>query len=228
MKFKLKKMRNYLIFMFLTVLFLNNVSGITPKTSINYKNIEPNDSSKINKELSEEIIQMNKEDQELRYKLMESITPEGEMDSIVLQSIGEIDMRNTNRMKEIIETYGWPTISLVGKEAASMAIFLVIHADRDTAFQIKCLSLMKLAAEKEDIDLASYAVLIDRVLVHQDKEQIYGTQGGCDQSGWTADPIKEKDTIEERRKELGLTAFKEYKEMMDEYCKKHFDNNNEK
>ena len=114
-----------------------------------------NDTLKINRELSNEIIQMFKEDGEIRDKVMATISPEGEIDSILEQSGIDIDTRNTNRMKEIVETYGWPTTSMVGKEAASDAIFLLIHADRDIDFQNKCLSLMQIAAGKQDIDLAN-------------------------------------------------------------------------
>ena len=198
-----------MILLLLTMLFSTLVNG-------------QNDTLKINRELSNEIIQMLKEDQEVRNKVMATITPEGEIDSILEQSGIEIDTRNTNRMKEIVETYGWPTTSMVGKEAASDAIFLLIHADRDIAFQNKCLSLMKIAAGKQDIDLATYAVFTDRVLSNQKEKQIYGTQGTCSKKGWKADPIQDKKNIETIRKQVGLSTFKEYKEMMDEMCKKWF------
>lgn len=198
-----------MILLFLTMLFSTLVNG-------------QNDTLKINRELSNEIIQMLKKDQEVRNKVMATISPEGEIDSILEQSGIEIDTRNTNRMKEIVETYGWPTTSMVGKEAASDAIFLLIHADRDIDFQNKCLSLMKIAAGKQDIDLASYAVFTDRVLINQKKKQIYGTQGTCSKKGWKADPIQDKKNIETIRKQVGLSTFKEYKKMMDEMCKKWF------
>jgi len=181
-----------------------------------------NDTLKINKELSNEILQMFEEDQEIRNKVMASITPEGEIDSALEQLGIKIDMKNTKRMKEIIETYGWPTTSMIGKEAASDAIFLVIHADKDIAFQNKCLSLMKIAAGKRDINLASYAVFTDRVLISQKKKQIYGTQGTCSKKGWKADPLQDKKNIETMRKEVGLSTFQSYQELMDAECKKWF------
>ena len=184
--------------------------------------MEQSDSSLINIELSKEIIQMHKEDQEIRIQLMQSITADGDIDSLLEQSGIEIDERNTRRMKEIVKTYGWPTVSMVGGEAAVQAIFLVIHADRDTAFQNQCLSLMEIAVKNENISLPSVAVFTDRVLVSQEKKQLYGTQGYCDEKGWEPDPIMELDKIDDRRKAMGLSTYQAYKTMMDEQCKKYY------
>jgi len=180
------------------------------------------DKPKFNRELSDEIIQMFAEDQEIRNKVMESMTPEGDIDPAIEQLGVEIDERNTKRMKEIVETYGWPGNSLLGKEAAASAIFLMIHADRDITFQNKCLSLMKIAAGRRDLDLATYAVFTDRVLINQKKKQIYGTQGTCSKKGWKADPLQDKKNIETLRKDVALQTFQAYQDLMDEQCRKWF------
>jgi hypothetical protein len=60
-----------------------------------------------------------------------------------------VDERHTARLKEIVALTGWPTVSLVGPEAASAAWLLVQHADLDPAFQAHCLSLMKQLPDTE-------------------------------------------------------------------------------
>jgi hypothetical protein len=87
----------------------------------------------------------------------------------------KIDIANTSRMKEIINSIGWPCISKVGAEAASDAALIVRHADHDVEFQIRCLELMEELPE-EEVDPRDVAYLEDRVRVNMGELQIYGTQ----------------------------------------------------
>jgi len=57
----------------------------------------------------------------------------------------EIDNENTKILKQIILEYGWPTISMAGKEASNAAWVIAQHADHDISFQKLCLSLLKQA-----------------------------------------------------------------------------------
>ncbi|PCI18997.1 hypothetical protein COB64_04490 [Candidatus Wolfebacteria bacterium] len=88
-----------------------------------------------NDSLGKEIIQMVEKDQHMRKS--------GNWDT-------SVDKKNTQRMKEIIDEYGWPTKSMVGWHAANKAWLLVQHADHDVEFQKKCLKLMKEAVEKKE------------------------------------------------------------------------------
>lgn len=90
----------------------------------------------------------------------------------------QVDIRNTERMKQIIGAYGWPTISMVGRIGSRSAWLLVQHADHDLKFQTKAFAKMKAVFKKSrsDIDPANIAYLTDHVLVNQDKKQIFGTQ----------------------------------------------------
>lgn len=89
-----------------------------------------------------------------------------------------IDIRNTEHMRQIVETYGWPTISMVGKIGSRNAWLLVQHANHDLKFQTKALAKMKAIFKKSrsDVNPAHIAYLTDRVLVNQGKKQIFGTQ----------------------------------------------------
>ena len=44
-------------------------------------------------------------------------------------TMGRIDQENTERLVLIVEQYGWPTSTLVGKDGAIAAWILVQHAD---------------------------------------------------------------------------------------------------
>ena len=67
----------------------------------------------------------------------------------IFEEVDSVDNKNLTRLKEIVDQYGWPTYSLVGKEAANAAFLIVQHAVSDRPFMRKCLLLMAPLLEKE-------------------------------------------------------------------------------
>jgi hypothetical protein len=86
----------------------------------------------------------------------------------------DLDVKNTERMKEIVAEINWPTIPKVGEIGSNNAWLLVQHADHDVAFQAYCLELMK-SVPANEIDSTNIAYLEDRVRVNQGRGQLYGT-----------------------------------------------------
>src|SRR5260370_9006664 len=127
-----------------------------------------------NQELRKELLGMTKEDQAARKAM---IGEKGcKPDSAAAKRIEAIDKVNTAGMKEIVDQYGWPGKSLVGKDGANAAWLLVQHADRDPAFQKRCLELLREAQKKGEVSGQELAYLTDRVRVAQGENQLYGTQ----------------------------------------------------
>ncbi len=62
---------------------------------------------------------------------------------------------NTENLKRIVHKIGWPTVSKVGLHASIYAAEVVLKADHDHVFQVRCLMKMKELPEgevrKEDI-----------------------------------------------------------------------------
>lgn len=156
--------------------------------------------------IAEELKAMYKEDQLMRHRYLNDPDNQKWDDSI--------DHRNTERLKQIIEEIGWPSISKVGKAGSFHAWLLAQHADHDHKFQKKCLKLMKEEPENE-IDKANIAFLEDRVAVSDGRPQIYGTQFYRNSDGQMEPrPILEPENIEQRRKSMGLKTFEEYQSGM--------------
>ncbi len=148
--------------------------------------------------IGEEIIEMAKLDQEMRKKNNDDREYWDE----------EVDKKNTERMKEIIAQIGWPTISKVGEVASDKAWLLVQHADHDAAFQRQCLDLMK-NEPKSEVLQENIAYLEDRVLLKEVGYQIYGTQFDEKDDEFFSKPIKDLETVDERRKAMGLDTLAE-------------------
>lgn len=124
---------------------------------------------------------------------------------------GELDSLNTLKVEKIIKEYGYPGISLVGKPTNEVAFYIIQHSKVIG----KYLPVIKDAAEKNELRFALYAMMLDRSLMFQDQEQIYGTQGSgmSVKNQTTGDwenlsfiwPIKDPSTVNERRKSAGFS-----------------------
>ena len=125
--------------------------------------------------------------------------------------IQAIDKKHTSRLKEIVAQYGWPTISLVGKEASNQAWLLVQHADHDLNFQEKCLGLIKKAVQQQDVSPQNFAYLSDRIRVAKNLPQFFGTQFTREKNGnILLFLIYRKKDVNIRRKRYKLEPLEKY------------------
>jgi hypothetical protein len=149
--------------------------------------------------IAAEIISMSEADQQMRMSRVWDST---------------VDVRNTRRMKVIVQQMGWPTRAKVGAEASHRAWLLVQHADHDRQFQEYCLALMK-AQGSNEVSAADIAYLEDRVRVKSGQPQLYATQFYVDAAGaFGPGPIEDRDNVDERRKAVGLVSLAEYMTVM--------------
>lgn len=124
--------------------------------------------------------------------------------------MGDGDKARTARIKEIVNTYGWPGRSLVGTEAAGAAWLLTSHAVTDVPFQRHALELMKKMGPCE-VEPTYLAYLTDRVLLAEGKKQLYGSYPTRGPNGeLIPQPIEDETNLDRRRAELGLQPFAEY------------------
>lgn len=155
-----------------------------------------------NPALRREILAMVDEDQRARTV---ALTPP--VGTEVFARMEAVDRRNTQRMKEIVATGGWPGRKLVGQDGAAAAWLLVQHADRDLAFQKLCLEKLGAAVTAGDADIKHLAYLTDRVAVAEQRKQVYGTQFTGDGPA----PIEDEERVDERRRAIGLSSMAAYR-----------------
>ncbi len=149
------------------------------------------------------LIAMAKADQEMRERAIKDMSPWDE----------SIDKGNTEALKEIIDSHGWPTISMVGKEASNAAWLLVQHADHDPTFQQYCLNLMK-NLPSDEVRAVDLAYLEDRVRVAQGRPQLYGTQFDNPGKNFGPKHVENRANLDKRRKAVGLEPFEEYRKKL--------------
>jgi hypothetical protein len=165
-----------------------------------------------NDELREELLAMFAEDQAVRTGI--PLPGDDRTAEELFGDMDNVDTRNSARMREILDEFGWPGWSLVGRDGAEAAWALIQHADLQPDLQQRGLALLRGAVEADDASPGDLAYLIDRVLVAQDLPQIYGTQIGPGPEGEVAPrtPIEDEANVDARRAAAGLGTLEEYYE----------------
>ncbi|MEU7280241.1 DUF6624 domain-containing protein [Streptomyces sp. NPDC045431] len=119
--------------------------------------------------------------------------------------------RHGDRLREIMDAYGWPTAERVGEDAARAAWLIAQHADRQLDVQRRALQLMERAVEAGAAGVRELAFLRDRTLVNEGRKQIYGTQiAGVKDGAPVPWPCEEPERMDELRAEVGIEPFDVY------------------
>jgi uncharacterized protein DUF6624 len=121
-----------------------------------------------------------------------------------------VDKKNLSRLEEIIKEHGWPGRSSVGGKASLAAFLILQHADYE--YQKMYFPLVREALKKGEIEASEVALLEDRILVREGKEQIYGTQLKQNETTGKVElsPIKDEENVDKRREAVGLPPIAEY------------------
>ncbi|WP_426480873.1 DUF6624 domain-containing protein [Chryseobacterium sp. R2ACT005] len=183
-----------------------------------------NAQQKVNETLKKELDDIMKVDQGYRMLFDTEITPEKkeqllkdlnidkeEFKKKNWQLVAEHDSLNIKKIESIIAQYGYPGKTLVGEPTNQAAWYVIQHSTKIG----KYLPLIKEAGKKKEIPFTWVAMMEDRYLMQEDKEQIYGTQGKGemtkDKDGkqifvnfvW---PVKDLKNVNKRRKEAGFDS----------------------
>lgn len=157
--------------------------------------------------LRTELLEMERLDRSVRADLVER----GELHTGSYHpEMQAVHRRHNVRMRTILETYGWPGRSLVGEDGCRAAGFVVQHAILDPDLQQRSVELLSEAVAKSEAEPFMLALLTDRVLMQEGKPQIYGTQYiGAKEGGVEPWPIANPETVDERRRSVGLPSLAE-------------------
>ena len=130
--------------------------------------------------------------------------------SSVEKNISILRRKNTAMLKKIIKDRRFLTSDIVGKKGMHDVFYIIQHSDHDPAFQKRCLKQFEHVAATGKADKRDLAYLTDRVLVNSGRKQIYGTQVDTTSGTVKLYPTIDVKNLDKRRKEAGLTPYKEY------------------
>jgi hypothetical protein len=133
-------------------------------------------------------------------------------DSAAKKDWKRIDSSNLVFIRNVVDKYGFPGLSIVGKEASNAAFLLCQHADNDINFQKQILADMEKLMKGKDVRPEDYAYLTDRIMVQEKGTQLYGTQFKNKNALY---PIIDSVNVDVRRKKMGLSTLSEYKKSIE-------------
>ena len=111
------------------------------------------------------------DDQEPRKKINELIGRYGmESAEVKVHSslITKKDSINQQKVRRILQQYGWPSQEMVGHMGSSTVFLVIQHADLPT--QLTYLPLLKSAVASKKLSPSSLALLEDRIALQQGKK----------------------------------------------------------
>jgi hypothetical protein len=127
--------------------------------------------------------------------------PVAEVPPRLLGLLLQTDSTYIQRVRAIIQHWGYPGKTLVGTPANEAAFYVIQHSNRLAQY----LPLSKPAADQGELPFRLYATMLDRQLMYLGKPQVYATQG----RNYTGQacfiwPIAAPVYVNERRKKVGL------------------------
>lgn len=126
---------------------------------------------------------------------------------IVMQKIDSI---NIEKVERIIAKYGYPGKTLVGEPENTAVFFVIQHSNKIPKYY----PLIEKAGKAGELPFKYTAMMLDRKLAGEGKEQVYGTQiymekitsskTGKKEPFEYVVPIKDAKNVNKRRKEAGF------------------------
>ena len=165
-----------------------------------------------NTALRDELLKMLDVDQQARQKCTGTADEQAKCFAEILE---KIDKPHTARLNEIFNQNGFPTERQVGKDGLQAFMILLQHTS-DESLRQKCLKPITKAFKRKEIPPQDYANFVDRLLVHQNKPQIYGSNFDMKDGKLVMSAVKDRTNLDKRRRKLGLPTIEEYAKMLKE------------
>lgn len=120
-----------------------------------------------------------------------------------------IDRDNLAYVKAVLPNDDWFRRSRDGEIAATRAWLIVHHSD-DWSFKREVLRRMAPLLTSGEIQPSNYALLYDRIAMHDGKPQRFGSQFDCRDGRTRLYTVESRDGLDERRASVGLEPIAVY------------------
>lgn len=143
----------------------------------------------------------------LRDSLMALYGPESEL-VMEQQAIYESNHGiNEQKVKNILDTYGWPTKEMAGEQGNWTICNVIQHSDNEV--RIQYLPMMRQAVKDNKLEPRFLVRAEDRIATERGDLQIYGGQMKYypETKSFNLWPVFEPENIDKRRTEIGLDSI---------------------
>ena len=162
---------------------------------------------KTNTEPSKQLLNAVKRDKQIYKELFDA----GEFNKPVYNPVmKQCHEENADLLERFLDTYGWPFPQDYSEEVHEAAWFIAIHAISRPALIKKVAHIMHDAYKAGKISGKYYANFYDRIELYEGRKQLYGTHLFPTKTGWQAKYLMDPETVNERRKSLGLQSLEDW------------------
>jgi hypothetical protein len=136
--------------------------------------------------------------------------PRAVLDKSAWLIMRKIDSTNIEKVETLIAKYGYPGKTLVGEPENTAVFFVIQHSNKIPKYY----PLIEAAGKAGELPFKYTAMMLDRKLTGEGKEQVYGTQvymqkinnpkTGKEEPFEYVMPIKDAKNVNRRRKEAGF------------------------
>jgi hypothetical protein len=130
-------------------------------------------------------------------------------EKVPFKEFAKVDHKNQELVVSILEKCGMPTLEEVS-EKQLYTVWLVLQHSRPK-IRAKYFPLIEEAVENGELSKSKYALMKDRILMDDGEPQLYGSQI---YRGKLYD-LRNPETVDERRAEMGLEPLKVYLKRFD-------------
>jgi len=174
-----------------------------------------------NPDLQRQLVVMFIDDQNERLNRMDNLIKKYNIQESELIALDNykvhVDVQNQRLLKEIISKYGFSTKSMVGSDGMDAIFHIIQHAGNDADWQAAQLPLVENAVKLGDMEMKNYVYLYDRIKLHANLPQRWGTQCSTVKKKETLvvlHPVEDPENLDKRRREVGLEPIDFYKKLM--------------
>jgi len=139
--------------------------------------------------------------------------PRAVLDKSAWRIMGKIDSLNINKVEQIIAKYGYPGKTIVGEPENTAVFYVIQHSPKLIP---KYYPLIEKAGKSGELPFKYVAMMLDRKLSGEGKEQVYGTQvfmqtiknpqTGKKEPFEYVVPIKDPKNVNKRRRKAGFDS----------------------
>ena len=129
---------------------------------------------------------------------------------VPLKEMVKVDYDNLSTVVSILESCGMPNLETVTKNQLR-AIFFALQHSPESKYREKYFPLIQMAVVNGDLHKEMLALMSDRILMHNDHPQIFGTQIQGDQLYKLYNP----ENVNVRREAMDMSPIEEYLELFD-------------
>lgn len=121
----------------------------------------------------------------------------------LFRPMNEVDANNLVIFEKIVTACGWPSYEKFGANSLYVAFLVVQHAPLAT--QLKYFPFLEGDYKQGHLKANLYAMLVDRILMRENKMQRYGTQSQISKDGVkTLFPVEDAAHLNERLQAMGM------------------------